>query len=836
MYVVMNRASSKAFVLAVLFASAVVARSASQPRGDTVPTDSSATNLAASATAVASSQRSDTYSAAKAIDGVVSDASRWMNAQKLGPHTLELTLSARFEIASAHVYSGWEDGSALSEFSLEYWDNDAWKPIPGARVEANPSSQTALQLMFEQPVTTTRIRLVSNVDGYVRLRELSLFGPTPDGRPPVGTGVKMAADDAQAAGPDLAKHHVLANQIGYNQAWSKRFTAPNSPDGSQFVVRPATGRPALFKGVVENHLGDFTPLENAGDQELVIEVDGQGKEPGASFPFRIEPLLIHRSALDPALRFMIDCRSVVGTHPSAYGGHPWRDGTYYTFETPSLVLMYLANPAFFEAAEMEIDYAAERDRVLDPQFKLVKTPNDGDALDATRRYYQELDPPVGDAIPDLVQLLHWGIGYQLMDPVNGDPSGDPLGAKMHPQTVEQFAFFLYGFPHYQQYFTDKFHRKAMEFAFANWKKVGLLNILTEIGDFKGRECPGHSIAPNLMMYEVAKRHNRSDADVYLKAAVDQAHWFVANIDASDPRISRGQRLSEHKPILGLFLMHTQHPEHAPAGLNDWLAHWVETVLARSDNMYDFRKFDDVLWTLPKPWSDPGSVAGFPGIAVMVKSTLAEQQKQHRLDELKASHFDTLFGRNPVNAASANRAADAFPGLDRGWPHKYGDDICARLELCRGTLNTIAAHEHYPFKPHARFRHPEGWSGFNAAFNVSLAFCCWDDTQIVVESQEAGKSDSVAANEQLKVTVTAPASGSEELVVEVQLDGSDMRELVLQEVADSTYSAQTSLKQLGVEPGQNATLSYGHALFSKAVSLVSENSSNTWRIVSTHDTR
>jgi hypothetical protein len=26
---------------------------------------------------------------------------------------------------------------------------------------------------------------------------------------------------------------------------------------------------------------------------------------------------------------MIDCRSVLGKHPSAYGGSPWRDGTYY---------------------------------------------------------------------------------------------------------------------------------------------------------------------------------------------------------------------------------------------------------------------------------------------------------------------------------------------------------------------------------------------------------------------------------------------------------------------------------------------------------------------------
>ena len=158
---------------------------------------------------------------------------------------------------------------------------------------------------------------------------------------------------------------------------------------------------------------------------------------------------------------------------------------------------------------------------------------------------------------------------------------------------------------------------------------------------------------------------------------------------------------------------------------------------RSDNMYDFRKFNDDLWTLPKPWSDPGSVAGFPGIAVMVKSILNDETQRGRLDELKASHFDTLFGRNPVNAASANKGGEAYPRLgSRLAQVKYGDNICARLELCRGVLNTIAAHEHYPFNPNAKFRHPEGWTGFNAAFNASLAYCCWDECTIEV----AGKSD------------------------------------------------------------------------------------------------
>ena len=144
------------------------------------------------------------------------------------------------------------------------------------------------------------------------------------------------------------------------------------------MIEVGSGRP-VFEGKVTDNVGDFTDMQPASpDAEYLIRVSGASLANGESFPFRVAPMLIQQASLCPALHFMVDSRSVVGTHASAYGGTPWRDGTYYTFELPSIVLMYLANPAYFEAAPVEIDYAAEKRKVLDPAFKLVKAANDAD--------------------------------------------------------------------------------------------------------------------------------------------------------------------------------------------------------------------------------------------------------------------------------------------------------------------------------------------------------------------------------------------------------------------------------------------------------------------------
>lgn len=688
-------------------------------------------NLARNAKTKASSTHQQ-YKPEFAVDGnIEDDNSRWVAVKADGGHWLELTLPAKAAIGSAHVYSGWGEKTPVRGFVLQYWDGSAFVAIPGAAVRDN--DKPALAVTFAKPVETDRIRLTSDDNDLVRVKELMLWAPMPEGSPKLLTGAAAAS-----AMVDPSKHYVFANQCGYNAGWPKRFTAPQSPDGTKFTVTAANDAKALFEGVIKGGIGDFTgfepPAGSAG--EYVIRVSGGELAEAVSHPFAIQPRLLQNIALEINARFMQDARSVVGTHPSAYGGGAFRDSTYYTFEMPSLVLLYLSDPAWFDKLPVEIDANAEKARILDPKFALVKAPNDQDALATARRYYNELEQPVGERVPDIIRVIHWGVGFYLLDPQQHDPSKDPLGNKIHSQTIEQFAFFLYGYPAYKQYIPEAFFKRVADFTFEQWEKVGLFNVDTTVGDFKGRHCPGHSIMPSLMMHEVAKRLGRDDAGRYLDAAVAQAKWVVEKLDPADPLVTKGQRMSEHKLVPALAMLLRDYPQAAPAGTKPWLSKWADAIIARSANLWDFRKYAENQWTLPKRppgfdagvgggagWNEPGNLAACAASTVAAAAVLDDPAKAKRLFEIGVAQIDNLFGRNPVGAHTSHNVKN-YAGTDRGWPSKFPDNVCARLELVRGTINSSASDEHYPFNPGAAFRHPEGWTAFNAAFNVGLAYLNW----------------------------------------------------------------------------------------------------------------
>ena len=127
------------------------------------------------------------------------------------------------------------------------------------------------------------------------------------------------------------------------------------------------------------------------------------------------------------------------------------------------------------------------------------------------------------------------------------------------------------------------------------------------------------------------------------------------------------------------------------------------------------------WTIPG-FNECGNVAGFPACALSLAMCLDNRPDlKDRLVELAYAHFDNLYGRNPLNAHTASHPDNGFEGVERGFPYRYRDDICARLEITRGSLSSLPGTEMYPFNPKGKNRWPEGWTAFNAAWNVSLAY-------------------------------------------------------------------------------------------------------------------
>lgn len=533
-------------------------------------------------------------------------------------------------------------------------------------------------------------------------------------------------------------HVVAVNQVGYISDRTKRFTAPLSPDGSPFVVRPENARKPLFQGVIQAGVGDFSAFRPAdSDNHYVVEMSGSPLASGTSDPFLIRSNLLQEQFWQPAIDFLIDTRSVVGTHPSAFGGCPWRDGTYYDAVIPALVLFYLADPEWVRAMPRQIDWVADMSKVTDPSFRFdARNPSSEGVMDAVHAYYQ-MPPPKADA-PDVVKLIHWGAGFYLAKPTTQETIGDPLGRRVHSQTIEQVSYVLWAWPALKEWLPQSFYERCHDLCFRHWKEVGALGIpdvwkpetydldvehygMGVLHPFKGRHAPGHSIVPNLLMHEVAKREGRDDAGLYLDSAIKQAAWCVQHLDWNDPRTTKGHRVGEHRTIPNLVWLLQKYPDQAPPGLKQKITAWSEVAIQRSDNLWDFRRYDlDSNWTIPK-MNDLGSTLGLPAIATAASWVVEDPTLKVRLEEIALSAVDHVFGRNPRLAAAPSRPRMGFHEVERGWPKAFQPDTCARLELCRGSLSSAPGTEMFPFNPKGTYRHPEGWVNYGAGWCISLAY-------------------------------------------------------------------------------------------------------------------
>ncbi|MBC9915309.1 hypothetical protein [Chitinophaga varians] len=628
--------------------------------------------------------------------------------------------------------------------------------------------------------------------------------------------VSMA--DAQDATFRPAAHWVCVNQTGYNTSAPKRFTVPTAPQGSvDFYITTGAGNTPLYKGKTHNGIGDFTGFRPADPtQTYVIQVKGGRLPDGTSYPFRIAPFLIEKEGLAPSVWFMNDCRSVTGVHHSAYGGCPWRDGTYYAYEVPSLIWMYLSNPAAYNNMPATVSYDSLKAMVMKPDFKLIKGLADETALASTRKYFTTVDKPLGKQIPDVLMNVHWGIGYYLMNPETKDPSGDSLPRQLHPQTLAQFAFFLYAYPYVDKWFSRELYQQALYFARSNWEKVGLLEVQREVGSSKGRHAPGFSVLPNLLMYEVAKREKLPGAAAYLQAANKQVAWIIDSLNFEDPLVTKGQRMSEHMLMSGIAIYLLRYKDQAPAGLQAKIEQWADIVVRRSDNAWDFRKYDgDTAWAVPS-YNEVGNVAGFPASALLAASIVKNPAKKQRLEQIAYAHFDNLYGRNPLNAHAAHHPEKGFRGISKGYPNGYIEDVTARLELCRGSLSCVPGTEMYPFHPLGKDRHLEGWIAHNTAWNMSLAVLSWYDNHPVSFTR---KQDGLYISWQAPVTGLLPltvfVNGEKKGVISLTA-GSQEFKGVLKVAQSSLLLAQDRVK---IKKGDRIGVAYGDGFLEKKMELV-----------------
>lgn len=144
------------------------------------------------------------------------------------------------------------------------------------------------------------------------------------------------------------------------------------------------------------------------------------------------------------------------------------------------------------------------------------------------------------------------------------------------------------------------------------------------------------------------------------------------------------------------------------------------ALSRSDNLWDFRRYDlQDHWTIPKV-NDVGNSLALPA-CLLSASWVVDPGKRKRIEEIAYASIDHVWGRNPRLAAAPCDPKTGFPEVERGWPKSHAHNVCARLELCRGSISSLPGSEMYPFNPEGAYRHAEGWVNYGAAWCVSLAY-------------------------------------------------------------------------------------------------------------------
>ncbi|MFY7818696.1 MAG: discoidin domain-containing protein [Akkermansiaceae bacterium] len=700
--------------------------------------------------AASASSEQDRYPASKAIDGKVSDESRWVSIAS-NEAWLVVDLGAKKKLAGVHLFTGYGQTSAITSFELQQERDGKWITIPSAVIAGNKA--TALSIPFDAttPVETAKLRLLikDSHQGTARVKELVVWPGEAGAVPALPKG--GSSGELVCPIPHTAIVPIYLNQSGFNAGKPKRFSCPTLSDGMPFEVRPVAGKAPLFKGVIRGNKGDFSSFEPDDDREYVVVAAGL-----TSVPFRVGPYWFERTIYQNAVNFMIDSRHHVGNDRNLCGGSfGWRDDHHFGWELHSLVPQYLSNPSAYERMPSQVQYEAPRDKKL----------------------WGALAPFKEDA-PDIVKLIHWGADIIVTQKLT------------HEHLKAQLAYFLYAWPLLEKWLPRQNFVVVSEFARAQWDSPkkdhtypydespenNLLALKTRIGSTKGSYPPGFSVEPNLLMYEVSLREARPDAERYLQAARAQVEWMVKNLDWENPLVTKGQRMSEFLTITGLSHFLRQYPAQAPAGLKQKINDWAKVVIRRSNNMWDFRRLNDADgWTpmgeKPQMWNEPGNITGFPA-ALLAAYDFISPDLQPRIKEIIWSHIDNFSGRNPVGRHFCFHASKEIEGVEYGWFNRYPGGI-GRLRDARFVIDGSPKNQHYPYHPEiGNVGWTEGWIQFNTPLNTSLSYLAWSETSLDLKREgqdllvrlQAPLNFDYAKSETGTVVVTSAQGDHERLMV------------------------------------------------------------------------
>lgn len=508
------------------------------------------------------------------------------------------------------------------------------------------------------------------------------------------------------------------NQCGYDTDKSKRATFTNGVRGSKFYIKDATTNEVVFTGIIYNQIADFTKFTVAGEYYLdCMDIK--------SYTFKIADNRILDVSLPNALKFMEmsrqDAFDIGGN-----SGYAWRDSHQFSFELNSLVMMYMANPSYYDNLPHDV-YKVDK-----CEYTELQTQNE----------------------PNIIWLIKYGVTRYYDWCTN-------KGVTLHALIKGQLAYFLYLYPYITNYVTQEFYEQIRDFTITQWSVTScnktwydssgyyltgssinhnLFTTQNVIGNIKGCVPPGYAIVPNLMMYEVLKRDGIDGYQNYLDSAINNLNWLLS-LDLTDSKYTKGQRMNEYIVIHNLTYVYEMYPNLCPSNTYQTILKIAKTFISRSNNIWDYRQYKtkgdlnnntSTLWVNEETsgglCNQPGNVAGFLGVCLMLARIIDNEIIVKKLKQIGISHIDHVYGRNPLGRHFCYAAISEFDGAELGWVERYQGGF-GNLGYCIGVLDGSPKETNYPYNPSGDTGYTEGWVSFNTAWNMSLAYLSAEDKHI-----------------------------------------------------------------------------------------------------------
>lgn len=612
----------------------------------------------------------------------------WVSDSQNIEKWVSVELPGNTEVTEIKIKLDYSSSKVPISYVLQTYMNGRWREF----VKRKFNDNALVSVKLKKTMLTDHIRFTVNSSDKIVVKEFEIYG------------IAYEADLTQLK-------EILINQSGYNLGQPKRFTAPKLDDNTPFVIKNTTTQQEVYKGAIKNHIGDFTAFNpNSKDEYSII---ASGFE---SYPFRIGPYWLERVSYQNAIDFMAGARHYVGTSKKISKlSWAYRDGDFFNWALQGLIAQYLSNPEAYKRLEKRVTYKVNS-----------SYPQEYKGFWGALEKYK-------DNAPDIVKLIHWDVDVKISQELE------------HEHQKAELAHFLYAYPYLKEWLPQQNFDVVYDYLTKKWEKEdvrassttkydkseshNLLALKTKMGTNKGELPPGHSIIPNLMMYEVVKAKNAKEAQKYFDAAFSQMQWMIANLDWKDPITTKGQRMSEHITMRAFAYFYNQYPDKAPKGLQDKITQWAEVMLSRSNNMWDFRKYTDNKEWAPIGWNETGNVLGFPAAALAAKSVVKDTAIKKQLNLLAWSHLDNAFGRNPTGRHFSFDGPKEIEGVDLGWynGHEGGIGLLSPVPF---VFDGSPKAEHYPNHPElGNIGWTEGWVQFNTAFNTSLAYLANDNSAI-----------------------------------------------------------------------------------------------------------